>query len=191
MSTEQRMNGRSGSYRRVRGFMPLLACAGVVIVSTCAPADRVDPATRTDEVDSTGPSIVGSYQLVSRELPDGSMLMPPNIFGWMTFTTDHRLVHFYIDGPNGRYSTSLLAAYSLSDTEYDETSLYRVVNDEVKGAGPSYQLSPLKRTSAVTLGSGTVEFHDTGENAPLLVFSADGMTATAPDAFVDRWTKVN
>lgn len=191
MSTEQRMNGRSGSCRRMRGFMPLLACAGVVIAAACAPGDRADAATRTDEAASTGPSIVGSYQLVSRELPDGSMLKPPNIFGWMTFTTDHRLVYFYIDGPNGRYSTSLLATYSLSDTAYDETSLYRVVNDEAQGAGPSYQLSPSNRTSAVTLGSGTVEFHDTGENAPLLVFAADGMTATAPDAFVDHWTKVN
>lgn len=191
MSSEPRRKGTSGPSGRVRGITAFLACASVVIASACAPGDQAGRASQSGEVASTGPSIVGSYHLVSRELPDGSMIEPPNVFGWMTFTKDHRLVYFYLDGPNGRYSVSLLAAYSLSDTAYDETRLYSVVNDEAQGAGPTYQLSPLSRRSPVTLGPGTVEFHDSGENNPLLVFTADSMTATAPGAFVDRWTKGN
>ena len=34
------------------------------------------------------PSIEGTYQLISRKLPDGTMLSPPDIMGLFTYTED-------------------------------------------------------------------------------------------------------
>ena len=41
---------------------------------------------------ASAPSIAGTYRLVSRQLPDGTMLRPPEVMGLFTYTRTHR--HF-------------------------------------------------------------------------------------------------
>ena len=46
------------------------------------------------------PSIEGTYQLISRKLPDGTMLSPPDIMGLFTYTKTHRNFHISTTGEN-------------------------------------------------------------------------------------------
>lgn len=44
------------------------------------------------------PSIEGTYQLISRKLPDGTMLSPPEIMGFFMYTKGHRTVNIVRKG---------------------------------------------------------------------------------------------
>ena len=55
------------------------------------------------------PSIEGTYQLVSRTLPDGTVLKPPDIMGLFTYTKTHRNFNIVIKDAMGKfYSYSLV-----------------------------------------------------------------------------------
>src|SRR5438046_7571738 len=80
------------------------------------------------------PSIKGTYRLVSRDLPDGTKQVPPNIVGLITYTTKYRNFNIYWKGANGKpVSISSIATYQLTGTEYRETNVYYAVNDEAGG----------------------------------------------------------
>src|SRR5712691_11083075 len=69
------------------------------------------------------PSIEGTYQLISRKLPDGTVLKPPDIMGLLTYTKTHRNFNIVIKDATGKfYSYSLVSTYTLTPTEYSETS---------------------------------------------------------------------
>jgi hypothetical protein len=40
---------------------------------------------------SLAPSIEGTYQFISRKLPDGTLLRPPDFMGFNTYTKSHRI----------------------------------------------------------------------------------------------------
>ena len=58
------------------------------------------------------PSIEGTYQLISRKLPDGTMLKPPDIMGLYTFTKTH--IHFNIvrKDATGKFRSSSIVSTS-------------------------------------------------------------------------------
>jgi len=73
------------------------------------------------------PSIEGTYQLVSRKLPDGTVLKPPDIMGLFTYTKTHRNFNIVIKDAMGKfYSYSLVSTYKLTPTEYSETRLFSI-----------------------------------------------------------------
>src|SRR5262245_11151384 len=70
------------------------------------------------------PSIEGTWQLISRKLPDGTMLKPPDIMGLCTFTKSHRNFNFVLKDATGKFfSFSVVSTYTLTATEYSETLL--------------------------------------------------------------------
>ena len=80
------------------------------------------------------PSIEGTYQLVSRTLPNGTVLKPPNIMGLFTYTKTHRNFNIVIKDAMGKfYSYSLVSTYTLTPTEYSETRLFSILNDQPGG----------------------------------------------------------
>lgn len=138
----------------------------------------------------SGAGIEGSYRLLARDLPDGTTLEPPEIFGVMTFTDGLRHFHIYTPGADGGLNTtSHVAEYTLDDTRYTQTTLYSVTNDEAAG-GLSYTLAAEPGTAPVTLGPGSIQFDEVEGGGPTLVFTADGLTATLEGAFVDHWEKI-
>jgi hypothetical protein len=73
------------------------------------------------------PSIEGTYQLISRKLPDGTVLKPPDIMGLITNTKSHRNVNIVQKDATGKFtSTSYVLTYKLTATEYSETLLFRI-----------------------------------------------------------------
>ena len=161
----------------------MLFLAGAVIASLPAPSF------------ADAPSIQGTYQLESRDLPGGTTQTPPAVTGLVTYTKDYRNFNVSWTNPGGeRTSIAYTAKYRLTSTVYQETPIYWMTNN-LGGKGVSYTVPANKSAkNAVTVKDGTITFPIAGE-PPVLVFAADGMTATAKDAhgkmmFVDHWKKV-
>ena len=141
-------------------------------------------------------SIEGTYELVSRDLPDGSKQMPPNIAGMQTYTKDYRNFNVFWKAADGKsVSLSYVAKYRLTPKEYQETPIYWMSNN-LGNAGVSYQAPAEKsQTKPVIMKGQRIEFQIPGE-PPVIVFEGNDMTATAKDAggkllFVDHWKKVH
>ena len=118
-----------------------------------------------------GPSIRGSYRLVSRDLADGTKQVPPNIVGLITFTTKYRNFNIYWKGANGKpVSISNIATYELTGKEYRETNIYYAMNDEAGGKGISYDLSATSGASPASIKGTRVEMKRPLHDEPTVVF---------------------
>jgi hypothetical protein len=134
-------------------------------------------------------SIDGTYELVSRELPDGTMQVPPAIMGLVTFADGHRNFNVYWTKEDGStFSLSMISTYEISESTYSETCKYLLVNDGEKS--PEYELSTVAGTAAVSKKGQRIEFDLPLFNEPIVVFEGDRLTATREGEFVDHWVKV-
>lgn len=141
------------------------------------------------------PSIEGTYELVSRDLPNGSKQIPPNVFGMLTYTKHYRNFNVFWKEPDGKpVSISYVAKYRLTSKEYQETPIYWMSHN-LGDAGVSYQIPAGKgQAKPVTTKGQRIAFQAPDE-PPVLVFDKYGLTATAKDAggkmiFVDHWKRV-
>ena len=137
-------------------------------------------------------AIVGSYRLTARDLPDGTRLEPPEVFGYMTYLDDVRHFHLSIPGSDAdRSSVNFVATYELSDGVYTESTLFEVAHDSPPGTGVTYNTEPSSFRVPVTQQGDSLplSFRDT-ESGPVLTFTVQGMTAEQPGQFVDHWVRV-
>jgi hypothetical protein len=154
-----------------------LALAGVVLLFAIAGSAQA-------------PSIEGAYKLISRKLPDGTMLSPPAlIIGLWTYTKSHRNFNIVLKDATGKFtSRSLVSTYKLTATEYSETLLFSIVNDQIGGKEIVYNLSSETRSAPVTVEGGRIQFQLPFE-ARSVVFEGNKITATGSGG-VDVWEKV-
>jgi hypothetical protein len=150
---------------------------------------------------SSTPRIEGTYKLISRKLPDGTLQLPPNIMGLLTFTKSHRNFNIMWKEPDGKiYALSLVSTYKLTPKVYSETLLFVVENDQISGAGTHYDLLSQTRTTSVTMEDGRIQFKMPFD-PPTVVFEGNTMTATAQSGIfsppvpaaegrIDVWEKV-
>jgi hypothetical protein len=140
---------------------------------------------------SSAPSIEGTYRLVSRQLPDGTTLKPPEIMGLWTYTKTHRNFNIVRQDATGKFSSrSSVSTYKLTATEYSETVLFSIVNDQSGGKDIVYDLSGPTRSAPVTVDGGRLQFTLPFEPRAL-VFEGNTVAATAANnANVDTWEKV-
>ena len=135
------------------------------------------------------PSIEGTYQLLSRKLPDGTMLSPPNIMGLFTYTKSHRNFNIVQKDATGKFfSVSRVSTYTLTATEYSETLLFSILNDQIGGKDIVYDLSGKTQSVPVKMEGGRIAFKPPFD-PPSLVFEGNKITATL-DGRVDVWEKV-
>jgi hypothetical protein len=139
----------------------------------------------------SAPSIEGTYQLGSRKLPDGTILKPPDIMGLLTYTKSHRNFNIIWKDTTGKFfSYSLVSTYKLTPTEYSETRLFSILNDQIGGKDIVYDLSGKTQSVPVTMDSRRLQFK-LPFDPPAAVFEGDKMTATAEGQFIDVWDKVD
>jgi hypothetical protein len=141
---------------------------------------------------SSAPSIEGTYQLISRQLADGTRLSPPASMGLNTYTKRHRTFHRVLKDTTGKFfSSSNVSTYTLTATEYRETRLFSVLDDQIGGKDIVYNLSSETRSAPVTVEGGRIQFKDPFSTR-VLVFEGNQMTATAENNanVVDIWEKV-
>lgn len=134
--------------------------------------------------------IEGTYRLVSRDLADGSTMSPPDIQGLLTYDDGYRNFNIYWHDADGkRLSISIIAEYELTEDTYTETNVYTMSNDEIGGAGLTYDLAPTSASAPVTRGEGTLSVKLPLRDEPAVVFSEAGLTATREGVFVDHWER--
>jgi len=136
------------------------------------------------------PSIEGTYQLVSRTLPNGTVLKPPDIMGLFTFTKTHANFNVVLKDATGKGSSfSMASTYKLTATEYSETRLFSISTDQIGGKDVVYDLPGKTQSAPVKMAGGRIEFQHPFEPVAL-VFEGNKMTATLEGGFVDVWEKV-
>jgi hypothetical protein len=141
---------------------------------------------------SSAPSVEGTYQLISRQLADGTRLSLPASMGLNTYTKRHRTFHRVLKDATGKFfSSSNVSTYTLTATEYSETRLFSVLDDQIDGKDIVYNLSSETRSAPVTVEGGRIQFKDPFSTR-VLVFEGNKMTATAENNanVVDIWEKV-
>jgi hypothetical protein len=140
---------------------------------------------------SSAPSIAGTYRLISRQFPDGTMLKPPDVMGLWTYTKTHRHLNTIRKDATGKFASfSIVSIYTLTATEYTETLLFSLRTDQPGGKDPVYDLSGQTRSAPVTADGGRLQFTLPFEPRAL-VFEGNKITATAANnANVDTWEKV-
>ena len=140
---------------------------------------------------SSALSIEGTYRLGSRQFPDGTILKPPDLMGLWTYTKTHRNFNIVRKDATGKFSSrSSVSTYTLTATEYSETVLFSIVNDQIGGKEIVYDLSGETRSAPVTVAGGRLQFTLPFEPRAL-VFEGNKVIATAANnANVDTWEKV-
>jgi hypothetical protein len=132
------------------------------------------------------PSIEGTYQLVLRTLPDGTVLKPPDIMGLQTYTKSYRNFNILSKDAEGKFvSRSIVATYTLTPTEYTETTLFHIF---VRGQEIRHELAGQPQRSAVTVDAGRLQFHRPVEQR-VTVFEGNKFTSTSANN-VDIWENV-
>ncbi len=136
------------------------------------------------------PSLEGTYMLISRDLPDGSVLKPPAVGGLLTFTKKYRNFNiFWKDAQGNPVSISYMASYNITAEKYTENCLYYMENN--KGEGLKYNLEAMTASAPVMPADNgfAIKFPLWGE--PTVTFSADKLTAVLEGAFTDHWVRVD
>ena len=131
------------------------------------------------------PSVEGTYRPVSRTLRDGTVIKPPEVMGLMTYTKGYRNFNILSKDAGGQFtSRSIVATYTLTPTEYVETTLFHIF---VRGQEIHREVSSPPQRSLVTLTPGRVEFR---LEQRVSIFEGNRFTATSP-ASTDLWEKVD
>jgi hypothetical protein len=132
------------------------------------------------------PSIEGTYQLISRTLPDGTVFKPPDILGLQTYTKGYRNFNILSKDAEGKFvSRHIVATYTLTPTEYTETTLFHIF---VRGQEIRHELAGQPQRSAVTMDAGRLQFERPVEQR-VTVFEGNKLTSTSARN-VDVWEKV-
>jgi hypothetical protein len=134
-------------------------------------------------------SIVGTYRLVSRELPDGTK---PKVVGLLSISPTTCNFNIHVVSKTGLKSTySYISEYKLAGDEWSETRLFSVSTEE--GVAKVVDASPRTGKTRAKIAGDRVEFHppDFGHGrGPVLVFNAKGLVATLSGEFVDTWERL-
>jgi hypothetical protein len=136
------------------------------------------------------PSIEGTYRLISRQLPDGTILKPPDIMGFWTYTKSNRTYNSVQKDATGKFaSRSLVSTYKLTATEYSETPVFSIRTDQIGGKDIVYDLTGKTQSIPVKIEGGRIQFKLPFER-PTVMFEGNKMTATVEGGLVDVWEKV-
>src|SRR5215510_9440088 len=128
---------------------------------------------------AASPDIKGTYKLVSRQLPDGTILKPPQIMGLLNYTETRRNFNIIGQDATGKFFHSIAATYTLTPTKYNQTQLFNVRNNVSDRTKVVYDVAEMKSSAPMKIKSERIEFKPEGE--PTLVFEETKLTATRRD----------
>lgn len=138
---------------------------------------------------SLADGIEGTWRLVKRQLPDGTVQTAPTVVGFSTLTNGTRHLNVFWQTPDGRpASVGSISIFKLTSNEYTETMILSVLDDG-SGNPVVYNFSGETKTVAVMREGGRISYQ-LPFDPPSVVFEGDKITATLEDAFVDHWERV-
>ena len=131
----------------------------------------------------------GTWKLVMRKLPDGSIQMPPTVQGRFTIKNGVQQTVVFWPTPEGKpASLSEIDRVELSETEIAATAVL-VIFDDGSGKPPVYTVGGETKRSPVDRQGGRVSYQHP-IHPPFVVREGDKITATLEGVFVDYWEKV-
>ena len=164
---------------RLPGATSLIALfLGVVALSAAAPAA------------AQSSSIEGTWELVSRTLPDGQIVKNPDIQGVLNLVGGYRNINVLFRTPDGSWgSYSAVASYKISSNRYTETLHFVVAKGLTPDNTTNYDVPGVTKSSSIETTGGRVRIQPPFD-PPIWVFEGDTLTATLEGAFVDSWRRV-
>src|SRR5262249_39388373 len=125
---------------------------------------------------------------MSRRLSDGTVLKPPQIVGLSTYTKTYRSFSIFGEDARGKFFASVGATYTFTPTQYSQTQLFHIENDESDRTKVIYDLTNKTGSTPVKMDGRRVEFKLPDD--PALVFGGTTLTATENGSFVDIWERI-
>lgn len=165
----------------------------ILIIVTVLLGIAIVPLTLAREPQNhTGaPGLDGTYKLIMRQLPDGTKQTTPDVIGLLTFTKKHRNFNVVWKDANGKfYSYSVVSTYKLTATEYIETMLFSMLNDQINGKQISYDLTGQRRTAPVVMKDGKIEFKMPFDSSTIII-DGNWITTKVEGMFTDYWERVD
>ena len=133
--------------------------------------------------------VEGTWRLLKRQLPDGTIQTPPTVVGLGTLTNGLRHLNVFWQTPDGKpASIGVISRVKLTSTEYTET-LIAFALDDGSGNPVVYNFSGETKTAAVTRQGGRISYK-LPFDPPSVVYEGDKLTATLEGAFIDFWERV-
>ena len=131
----------------------------------------------------------GTFRIVKRELPDGTVQTPPTVAGQWTMVNGYRQLNVLWQTPEGKpASAGGLWTYRINSNEYTETLIYFAFDDG-SGKPVSYNVSGETKSVVVKREGGRISYKPPFEPVSI-VFQGNRMTATLEGAFIDYWERV-
>jgi hypothetical protein len=130
----------------------------------------------------------GSYRLVSRTLPDGTVLTPPAVQGMGTFKNGIYQLTIFWQTPAGKpASLSRLSEWEWHESEVIATPLVFFIDD---GSGkPVYEWGGQQKRVPI-VRQGTRISHQHPLDPVYMVWDGDRQTATIDGVLEDHWERV-
>jgi len=133
--------------------------------------------------------IDGTWRLVKRVLPDGTVLTPPAVQGMGTAIGGLRHLNVFWQTPDGKpASIGVISRYRLTANAYTET-LLAAYFDDGSGNPVAYNLSGETRSARVDRQGERISYK-LPFDPPSVVYEGDRLTATLEGAFVDHWQRM-
>jgi len=131
----------------------------------------------------------GTWNLVMRKLPDGTVLTPPTVQGRFTFKNGVNQLIVFWPTPDGKpASLSEISRWEWFETEVAATPLL-VIFDDGSGKLPVYAMGGDTKRAPFTKQGGRLSYQHPID-APFIVWEGDKLTATLEGVFIDYWEKV-
>ena len=166
----------------------LVILASVLLGSCTSTSTGPESPAATSQGETPQPSVEGTYRLVSRELPNGTILREPDVIGLFTYTKTRRNFNVAVKDDAGQTFGSRVSEYRLTPTEYSEMNVFAVANDEENRDRVVYTRTEATKSVPVKFEGNRIEFQPEGE--PVAVFEGTKLTATMEGEFIDVWEKV-
>jgi hypothetical protein len=132
----------------------------------------------------------GTWRLVSRVLPDGRKVAPPEVMGLTTLLGGQRNLNVVWRTPDGKIASySLMSAVKFTQADYTETLAFSLLNDPTNQQNPIVKTTPETKTVPVKREGGRVSYK-LPFDAPAVMIEGDKLIATAEGLFIDYWDRV-
>ena len=133
--------------------------------------------------------VEGTWRLIKRQLPDGTVQTPPTVVGLGTLTNGLRHLNVFWHTPDGKAaSIGIISKVKVTSSEYTET-LIAFALDDGSGNPVIYNFSGETKTAAVMREGGRISYK-LPFDPPAVVYEGDKLTATLEGVFVDYWERV-
>ncbi len=133
--------------------------------------------------------IEGTWRLVKRVLPDGTVLTPPAVHGMGTAINGMRHLNVFWQTPDGKAAShNAISKYRLTANTYTETTLVSAFDDG-SGGPVTRGVHGETKSVPVTRQGGRISYQLPFD--PLaVVYDGDSLTATMEGVLVDYWERV-